>query len=537
MSLFSDPRFPEALAHLPDYLGNHVRVSLAALLLGLIVSLPLAILTRSHAVMRGVLLAFAGVVQTVPGLALLALFYPLLLATSALALAWLGFSFSAFGFLPAVLALALYSMLPVLRNSITALNGIDAGLKEAAQGVGMTDRQSLFMVELPLALPVIMAGIRTAAVWVIGTATLSTPIGQTSLGNYIFAGLQTQNWVFVLFGCVASALLALAVDQLLGLIESGLRRRSRIRAALGGLGIAALLAATLVPSTGRPASGYVVGAKTFAEQYVLSALIVDRLGAAGLAATTRAGLGSSVVFDALAANDIDVYVDYSGTLWANQFHHTDIPPREELLKQLSEALAKQDITLLGELGFENAYALVMPRKRAEALGIHAISDLTARAPSLSIAADYEFFSRPEWAKLRQAYSLSFRAQRQMQPDFMYAAVASGEVDVIAGYTSDGLIAKYDLVVLDDPRHAIPPYDAIVLLAPRRKNDERLKAALRPLLGRIDIAAMREANLRASGNDASSSPDAVARWLWERLLSTRPRLPAAPAPVVGQGRGG
>ena len=125
------------------------------------------------------------------------------------------------------------------------------------------------MVELPLALPVMMAGIRTAAVWVIGTATLSTPIGQTSLGNYIFAGLQTQNWVFVLFGCFASALLALAVDQLLGLIESGLRNRSRLRAGLGAIGIAALVAATLVPTMGRSSSGYVVGAKTFAEQYVL----------------------------------------------------------------------------------------------------------------------------------------------------------------------------------------------------------------------------------------------------------------------------
>jgi osmoprotectant transport system permease protein len=173
--------------------------------LGLFVSLPLAIAVRNQPLLRNALLGIASVVQTVPGLALLALFYPLLLALASLSLAWFGFGFSAFGFLPAVLALALYSMLPVLRNTITGLHGLDAAILEAAQGVGMTSRQSLFMVELPLALPVIMAGIRTAAVWVIGTATLSTPIGQTSLGNYIFAGLQTQNWVFVLFGCFADA--------------------------------------------------------------------------------------------------------------------------------------------------------------------------------------------------------------------------------------------------------------------------------------------------------------------------------------------
>ncbi|MBS0528907.1 MAG: ABC transporter permease/substrate-binding protein [Proteobacteria bacterium] len=516
MSLLFDPRWSEALGHLPDYLGNHVRVSVTALALGLAVSFPLALIARNRPVLRGVLLGLASIVQTVPGLALLALFYPLLLALASLSLQWFGVSFSAFGFLPAVLALALYSMLPVLRNTITGLQGVDTALTEAAQGVGMTPRQSLTMVELPLALPVIMAGIRTSAVWVIGTATLSTPIGQTSLGNYIFAGLQTQNWVFVLFGCAAAAILALVVDRLLALIETGLRVRSRLRVAIGIIGIAALVLATLIPSLARAKSTIIVGAKTFTEQYVMAALIAQRLEAAGLSATTREGLGSSVIFDALASNDIDVYVDYSGTLWTNQFHKTGIKPREELLADLRTTLARQHITLLGELGFENAYALVMPKQRADELNIHSIADLASHAGTMSIAGDYEIFSRPEWAGLQKAYGLRFRQQRQMQPDFMYAAVASGEVDVIAGYTSDGLIAKYGLTVLDDPKHAIPPYDAIVLLAPRRAGDGALRAALQPLLGKIDIATMREANLRASGNDAESSPAAVARWLWEKI---------------------
>ena len=229
-------------------------------------------------------------------------------------------------------------MLPVLRNTITGLQGIDPALTEAARGVGMTARQSLVMVELPLALPVIMAGIRTAAVWVIGTATLSTPIGQTSLGNYIFAGLQTQNWVFVLFGCIAAAGLALVVDQLLALIESGLRIRRHIRVSVGLVGIAILVAATLAPSLTRAKPTYIVGAKTFTEQYVLAALISHRLQAAGLPVTTREGLGSNVIFDALVNGDVDVYVDYSGTLWSNQFHITDVKPREELLTELKARL-------------------------------------------------------------------------------------------------------------------------------------------------------------------------------------------------------
>lgn len=519
MNFASDPRWSDALVRLPDYMGNHVRVSLAALALGLAVSFPLALVIRRKPMLRDIVLGIASIVQTVPGLALLALFYPLLLALAGVSLQWFGYGFSAFGFLPSVLALALYSMLPVLRNTITGLQGIDPAIIEAAEGVGMTQQQSLLMVELPLALPVIMAGVRTAAVWVIGTATLSTPIGQTSLGNYIFAGLQTQNWVFVLFGCVAAAALALAVDQLLALIESGVRLHSRARIVLGCLGIVALIVATLMPSMARARTNYIVGAKTFTEQYILSSLIAQRLKAAGLSANPREGLGSNVIFEALASNDIDVYVDYSGTLWANQLKRTDIKPRKELLNDLTTTLKrKYGISVLGELGFENAYALVMPRKRAEELGIRTISDLATQASSLSIAGDYEFFARPEWAALRKSYNLSFSEQRQMQSNFMYAAVAAGEVDVIAGYTSDGLIAKYDLVVLGDPKAAIPPYDAVVLIAPKRANDTKLRNALQPLLGRIDIAAMREANLRASGGNGTNSPDAVARWLWNKIAN-------------------
>jgi osmoprotectant transport system permease protein len=515
--MMSDPRWHDAVSRLPDYLGSHVRVSLAALALGLVVSFPLALVVRKRPLARGALLGLASIVQTVPGLALLALFYPLLLALATLTARWFGLTFSAFGFLPAVLALALYSMLPVLRNTITGLMTIDPAVKEAALGVGMTRRQSLTMVELPLALPVITAGLRTAAVWVIGTATLSTPIGQTSLGNYIFSGLQTQNWVFVLFGCAAAAVLALAVDALLALLESGVARRSRPRLALGACGVLALIAAALAPSLAQPRGAYVVGAKTFAEQYVLAALVAQRLEAAGLSATTREGLGSNVIFAALADGGIDVYVDYSGTLWSSQLHHREIPPRQELLATLTRELAQRRVTLLDKLGFENAYALVMPRGRAEALGIRTIADL-ARHPELAIAGDYEFFARPEWTALRDAYGLNFRAQRQMQPYFMYAAVAAGDIDVIAGYTSDGQIGQYDLVVLDDPKGAIPPYDAVVLLAPKRAGDAALRDALAPLMGRIGIEAMRAANLRAAQGSADASPAAVARWLWEGVTS-------------------
>jgi osmoprotectant transport system substrate-binding protein/osmoprotectant transport system permease protein len=513
------PQIAEALARLPAYLGGHVAVSVTALLLGLAISLPLAFASMRRPALQGALLGLASVVQTIPSLALLALFYPLLLGIAALTERAFGAGFSALGFLPSVLALTLYSMLPVLRNTIAGLKGIAPAVSEAALGVGMTRRQSLTMVELPLALPVIMAGIRTAAIWVIGAATLSTPIGQTSLGNYIFTGLQTQNWVFVLFGCAAAAIFALLVDQLLALMETGLTRRKRAWVAGGGLGIALLTVAALVPGLSQPRAAYVIGTKPFTEQYVLASLIEQRLGQAGLTATTREGLGSAVIFEALRAGEIDVYVDYSGTIWTNQMRRSDVKPRAEVVSEMKDWLKRDGIVLAGELGFENAYALAMRRERAQALGVRTLADLARHARTLSIAGDYEFFGRPEWQSIRQAYGLAFREQRTMQPEFMYAAVANGEADMIAGYTSDGRIAQHNLTVLDDPKQVIPPYDAVLLVSPRRANDQALLAALTPLIGAIDVTAMREANLRASGGGASVAD--AARWLSNEIQKKRP----------------
>ncbi|MCW5620822.1 MAG: ABC transporter permease/substrate-binding protein, partial [Burkholderiales bacterium] len=371
----TDGAFASALRVLPEYLGYHALLSAAALALGLLLSLPLALAASRRPRLRWPLLSFVSLVQTIPGLALMALFYPILLALSLVSVKLTGQGFSALGFLPALLALTLYSMLPMMRNIVTGLATLDPALIEAAHGVGMTDRQRLWRVELPLIAPMAMAGIRTAAVWVIGTATLATPVGQTSLGNYIFSGLQTENWVWVLFGCAVSAILALVVDQLLALIESGIARRRQARIWIGGtiLLAGALAAAFIVLSpAARPA--YVVGAKNFTEQYILADLIGQRLEEVGHSSTVRSGLGSAVVFRALTQGDVDVYVDYSGTIWANVMRRSNHPPRDVMLREMTEWLEREHgVILVGALGFENAYALAMRRDHAEALRVRTIA--------------------------------------------------------------------------------------------------------------------------------------------------------------------
>lgn len=505
-----------ALRVLPEYLGHHVRLSAAALALGLLISLPLAVAASRSARLRWPLLTFASLIQTIPSLALLALFYPLLLVLSSASQAAFGHGFSALGFLPALAALTLYSMLPILRNTVTGILGLDPGVIEAARGVGMTDGQRLRIIELPLAAPVIMAGIRTAAVWVIGTATLATPVGQISLGNYIFSGLQTENWVWVLVGCIAAAVLALIVDQLLALIETGFANRSRWRIIIGVIGLAAGTVVAIVPWATSAKVAYVIGAKNFSEQYILGALIADRIDKQGQTSSLKSGLGSAVVFRALANSEIDVYVDYSGTIWSNVMNRADYPPREDMLAQMRDWMREQHgVVLFGALGFENAYAMAMRGDRAARLGVKTIADLARHAPQLTLGTDYEFLARADWKELQSGYGLRFASSRQFQSTFMYKALVDGEVDVISAFSSDGRIAAEHLTVLDDPLHTIPPYDAIVLLAPKRAEDPVLRAALQPLIDAIPIERMREANMMVDRDTDKQTPAAAALWLAEQ----------------------
>jgi osmoprotectant transport system permease protein len=511
-----------------------VLLSLCALLIGFAVSLPLGVVASRSAAVRWPSLFAASLIQTIPSLALLALFYPLLVALSAVSRAWFGRGFPALGFAPSLMALSLYSMLPILRNVVTGLRGVDPAAVEAALGMGMTPRQRLLWVELPLAAPVIMAGARTAAVWTIGAATLATPVGQTSLGNYIFAGLQTENLVYVLFGCVASAVLALGADQLLGLIESGLAGRRRWRIWAGAIGLVAGCAAALWPLIALPGSGgaYRIGAKTFSEQYILAELMAQRLRATGAAVSVKEDLGSATAYRALASGEIDAYVDYTGTLWADLLGRKDNPGRAQVLATLTRELKVRDgVTVLGSLGFENAYVLVMRQDRAKSLGVASIADLAAQAPRLKLGSDLEFLSRPEWAAIRDAYGLAFARQTSYQPTFMYRALEDGEADVISAFSSDGRIAADRLVVLADPRRALPPYDAVILLSPRAAADVRPLGALRPLVGAIPVEAMRAANRAVDRDDHKLGPAQAARELAARVgLAPVGLAPVGLAPV-------
>ncbi|QDV35866.1 glycine betaine ABC transporter substrate-binding protein [Tautonia plasticadhaerens] len=516
---------------LPLNLSHHLKITVIALAIGVVIGLPLSILIARKKALRYPVLTAIGVIQTVPSLALLALMVPLMAKLSEWSLSLSGTGFSFFGLYPTVAALSLYSLLPIVRNSVTGILGVEPTLTEAARGLGMTDRQALFRVELPLALPVIVAGLRTATVWVVGTATLATPVGQRSLGNYIFSGLQTRNWLAVLFGCVAAAALAVTLDFLIGALERAAAERSRKLAVAAFAGLALLFGGGLVAPTlvaqyrGTGGSDAVsIGSKTFTEQYILASLFQQTFNDAGIPSRRVENLGSTFGLDALAQGEIDVFVDYTGTIWANSMKRSGPDDRERVLAEVTEWLsAERGIRSLGSLGFENAYALAMRRDQAEELGIETIADLAPHASKLSIGGDYEFFERPEWRSIRDTYDIDFSREDTFDSTFMYQAAATGQVDVISAFTTDGRIDAFDLVVLDDPRGAIPPYDALLLLSPRVADREDVAAALSPLVGEIGEDLMRSANGLVDRDADKKPPSAAARelrgWIRERSSSS------------------
>jgi ABC-type proline/glycine betaine transport system permease subunit/glycine betaine/choline ABC-type transport system substrate-binding protein len=489
-------QFTELLDKLPAYLGGHMLLSLAALGCGLAISLPLGILASRKPKLAEWALALAGVVQTVPSLALLALMVLLLAGR--------------IGFLPAFVALTLYSVLPILANTITGIRGVDPALTEAARGLGMTDRQTLFRVELPLAAPVIIAGIRTATVLVVGTATLVTPVGGVSLGNYIFGGLESLNHLATMFGCVLAALLAILLDQLIRLLEAATRRRSPVLAWIGVAGLLLVLAGGLLGPARRlmaaNAPRAVIATGPFTEQHVLDEVLARTLKQRGLRVDQRPGTSEGIQFLALFHGQIDCMVNYTGNIWSLLMKRGEFAgSREELLGEVTRYLREEHgVVCLGPLGFENAYAMVVPRDRAvamgstlENLGQFARKYRQEKYRPLVIGGDNQFFVRPEWQRLRRLYNLDEKtlATRNMDPTLMYGAVKDGQVDAIVGYTSDGRIPALGLEILDDPRRAFPPYDAILLLSRRAANKPELRQALEPLIGSIRLPSMRQANYR------------------------------------------
>lgn len=511
---------------LPEYLAAHIKLTMAAMVLALLIAVPFGILATRRRALENIILGIAGVIQTIPGLAMLAVMVPLF--------SWLGFR--GIGFFPALVGLTLYGLFPIVMGVVTGFKSIDQAVLQAAKGVGMTPKQQLFRVELPLAAPVIISGIRTATVWCVGMATLSTPVGATSLGNYIFSGLQTRNFTAVVVGCVAAAALAQVLDRTVQLLQNAMREHSRWRLAAGvstlvllaGWSVAGDMPAFARDQASRPRVR--VGAKTFSEQYILAEYLSEYLKTCCKAdPKVLNSLGSSVVFEALAQGDIDLYVDYSGTLWTNVLHRERVASRVQVREQVSQVLKRDhNVHVLADLGFENTYVFTVTPQVKKSLSDDTLSALATESRTLRLATDYEFLRRPEWKSLKRAYDLEFAEHRVMDPAIMYQAFESGQVDVFVAYSTDGRLSSTGGVTLRDDREVIPPYDALILASENFvRAYPRMTRNLQSLRGHIDNRRMRDLNHAV--DTQTQSPNQAARTLLRRNPRPKTALPGDSRP--------
>jgi osmoprotectant transport system permease protein len=477
-------------AEVATLVGQHVLLVVAATVIAVSIGVPLGIFAHRRPRLAAPIVGFANVVQTIPSLAMFGFLLPVPLVGGV-------------GARAALVVLVLYGLLPILRTTVAGLSSIDPAVREAGLAMGMTPRELLTIVELPLALPAIAAGIRVAAVVGVGAATIAAAIGAGGLGQYIYRGLSMVDTTVILAGAIPAALLALAVDGLLLLAERQLRaRRSGARQNALMLTAAVALAATAssVVLARQAGDVIVVGSKNFTEQLVLGELLAQTIERTGAKVDRRLNLGGTLICDrALLDGSIDAYVEYTGTALTAVFHQPVATDPSGVYATVRELYAGSGRTLLPPLGFNNTFAILVRRRDAEARQLRSIDDLARVAPDWRAGFGYEFLERPDGFRgLARMYGLRFvEPPRVMDLTLTYRALAAGQVDVIAGDATAGLIKGLDLVQLDDDRHYFPPYDA----APVARSEMLLahpevRAALEQLGGRVSAADMRAMNYAA-----------------------------------------
>jgi osmoprotectant transport system permease protein len=475
-------------AELASLTAQHVLLVAISTLVAVAVAVPLGIFAFRRPRISAPLVSLANIVQTIPSLAMFGFLLPI---------PFLG----GVGARAAIVVLILYALLPIVRTTIAGLKGIDASVREAGIAMGMSSRELLTLVELPLALPSIVAGIRVAAVVGVGSATIAAAIGAGGLGSYIYRGLSMVDSTVILAGAIPAAVLALAVDAaLLGIERRLTRRKHGARPAAWrpiAVGLAAVLATSIVV-VGRSRSTIVVGSKNFTEQLILGELVaqaIEREGGTGV--ERRLNLGGTLICErALQTGDVDVYVEYTGTALTAVFHQPIAKDPQAVFATVRDLYARTGRTLMPPLGFNNTFAILVRGDDARRMGLRTIEDAAREAPNWKAGFGYEFLERPDgYGGLAQTYGLHFReAPRVMDLTLSYRALASGQVDLIAGDATAGLIKALGLIRLEDNRRYFPPYDAAaVVRSETLLRYPHVRRALERLSGKVSAEDMQAMN--------------------------------------------
>jgi osmoprotectant transport system permease protein len=480
-------RWPEILTGLQQ----HLFLSLVSILIAAVIAVPLGIFISRRKTVAEPVIGITAIFQTIPSLALFGFLLPVF----------------GIGSTTAIIALTVYALLPILRNTYTGITGVDKSAVEAGKGMGMTNTQILRMIELPLALPIIMAGLRTATVLTIGVATLAAFIGAGGLGDLIYRGLSTTRNELVLAGAIPAALLAIVFDFILRRIElatepkASKKRGSWKLPVLIGVPIAALVLFFALRGGGEE-DAIVITGKKWTEQYILPYVISEYVkDKTDYPVIVKEAIGETpILTEAIKKGDIDLYVEYTGTGYLTILKEKYDPSMkpEEIYDAVKEGYAKDyNLKWTKPLGFENTYALALNPDTAKQVNVKSISELAPRSNQLTFGGPTEFFEREDgYTPFVDTYNLNFKDKKSLDANLMYSAVKEGKVDAIPAYTTDGRIVRFNLKTLEDDKKFFPPYYAVpVVREDTLKKYPKLEGVLNELEGKISEEDMAEMNAK------------------------------------------
>ncbi|GAD16810.1 ABC transporter permease/substrate-binding protein [Lentilactobacillus otakiensis] len=467
-------------------LWQHVEISLIAIIITIVIAIPLAIALVNRPKIGEVISQLAGVIQTIPSLAVLGILIP----------------FVGIGIVPAIIALVLYAIMPIFQNTYAGLTHIDPVLLEAADALGVTKRFKLFRIELPLAMPMILSGIRIATVLVIGTATLAALIGGGGLGTYILLGIQTNNNAALIVGAVLSAVLALLASWLI----KALSKTSFKKLGIGVLAILVFGGGVLGWSLfDKPAQTITIAGKMGGEPEILINMYKDLVEQDN--PRTKVQLkpnfgGTSFLFKALQSGQIDVYPEFTGTVLQSLVHSPKkVDPSPKLAYRDAKVALNQKFHLhyLKPMAYQNGYAITVRKATADKYHLRTIADLQRVGNRLNGAFDPDFYQQSDgYPGLQQAYQFKLKSARTMEPSLRYVALADGRVDVTDAYTTDPQIKEYHLVVLKDSKKFFPPYQGAPMMTNEfAKSHPDVVRSLSRLSGKITTSDMQEMNYQVT----------------------------------------
>ncbi|WP_368504379.1 ABC transporter permease/substrate-binding protein [Alkalihalophilus sp. As8PL] len=482
-------------------LWEHIQLSLISLLIAVFIAVPLGVFLSRQTRIAEFVIGITAVLQTIPSLALL------------------GFMilFVGIGTTPAIIALTAYALLPILRNTYTGISEVDPAIREAARGMGMNSYRRLVKVELPIAMPTVMAGIRTSMVLIVGTATLAALIGAGGLGDLIMTGIQRANNEYILLGAIPAALLALFFDFILRFTENRSKGASFTPiVTVISLALLIVIIPPIVASQGGSdaSTRLVVGGKEGAEPAIIGnmykLLIEDQTD---IQVTVQSGLGGTdFVYNALRGGDIDMYLEFSGTVVGDLLNIEDFSYDErEAYEQARDGIYEaEQLIFLEPMDYHNTYAIAVTSEFVEETGVETIADLDPYQDELSAGFTFEFIDRHDgYPGLIDKYGIEFSNVQSMEAALRSRALVSGDVQVIDAYSTDAYLVEYDLVVLEDNEQLFPPYQGAPLLREETLDEHpELEEILNQLAGIITEEEIQQMNYRVDYDD--ENPEDIAR---------------------------